>query len=148
MKKKDLITSLKEELKLLEAAQSVLQDSYDSCKKTGIKKKYLRIELLEFEALTSRFARTSDIFIQKILRLIDEIDREQFGSPRDRINRAEKKGVVKSAEKLIDIRDLRNKIAHEYSVNFITDIFKDVLQHSAFLISCINQLKSYCKKYF
>lgn len=148
---KDLIILLKQELQLLADANSVLQHSFKSCKKIGIKKKYSEKELVEYEAFASRFARTSDIFIQKILRLIDELDAETQvppPTPMDRMNRAEKKGVVESAEKLIEIRKLRNTIAHEYIPEAIKGIFKSVLNGTPYLLSCITQLQSYCKKYF
>lgn len=146
--KKDLTALLKQELLLLESAHSFLMKSYKTCAKIGIKKTYSESELQKLEAFTSRFARASDIFIQKILRLIDEIDLETPGTPMDCINRAEKKRIIDSAEKLIEIRKLRNSIAHEYIPEAIKNVFKDVLYNTPFLLSYIEQLKSYCKKYF
>jgi uncharacterized protein YutE (UPF0331/DUF86 family) len=146
--KKDLVSLLKQELCLLDQAESVLRHSYNSCKKIGIKKIYSKSELEKFEALTSRFARTSDIFIQKVLRTIDEIDRELPGTPRDRINRAEKKGIIDNAEILMEIRDLRNEIAHEYVPDAIHSVFKKVLKLSPKLFSYIKRVKRYSKKFF
>ena len=105
---------LNQELAQLENARDILQYSYEKCCRIGVKIGFTYEELESFEALTSRFARLSDIIIQKILRFFDVLDLEEAGTVRDRINRAEKKGVVKSADDFIKIRILRNEIAHEY----------------------------------
>ena len=44
--------------------------------------------------MTSRFARLSDIIIQKIFRLIESLELEEPGTVRDRINQAEKWGII------------------------------------------------------
>ena len=96
--KKPLLDLLKRELKLLGDAEKILKYSFENCKKIGIKGKYILPELDQFEAFTGRFARLSDIVIQKIFRLIDRIDLEEEGTVRDRINRSEKKGLIKNAD--------------------------------------------------
>ena len=60
--------------------------------------------------LSARFARVSDILVQKIFRLIDILDLEDSGTVLDRINRAEKKDLVGSAREFIEIRELRNRV--------------------------------------
>ena len=42
----------------------------------------LKSELEHFESLTGRFARLSDLLIQKIFRLIDQLDLEDLGTVR------------------------------------------------------------------
>lgn len=86
-------------------------------------------ETLEtWEALVSRFARTTDIFIAKYLRAIAELDDPAFrGSLRDWVNYSEKKGIIDSAQNWLEIRELRNKIAHEYAINDLSGLFQQVL---------------------
>jgi uncharacterized protein YutE (UPF0331/DUF86 family) len=79
----------------------------------------------------------SDIIIQKILRVFDTLDLEKPGTVRDRINRAEKKGVVKSADEFIRIRILRNEIAHEYKPETIYDIFEHVMKLTPVLLKSV-----------
>jgi len=86
------------ELDNLAKAKDALQYSFQKCQKIKLHEGLSYEELEGFEALTSRFARLSDIIIQKILRLLDFIDLEDVGTVRDRINRAEKKGVILSAD--------------------------------------------------
>lgn len=143
---KDLINLLKEELTILDNATEILNYSYDNCRKIAIKEQYTFDELDKFEAFTSRFARLSDIVIQKIFRLIDEIDLEESGTVRDRINSAEKKGLIKSADIFIQIRIVRNDIAHEYQTETLKDIFKIVLELTPYLLESAKNIKQYCKK--
>ena len=104
-------------------------------------------EMESLEALTSRFSRLSDIIIQKVFRTIDILDLEDEGTVRDRINRAEKKGIIKSADDFIDIRILRNEIAHEYKAETIYAIFSKVSKLSPVLLESVNTIMTYSKKY-
>jgi hypothetical protein len=70
--------------------------------------------LIELEAFTARFARLVDLYVQQVLRAIDELESQDPVPPIDRILRAEKRGWVASASELVAARDLRNRIAHEY----------------------------------
>ena len=107
-------TLLEEELLLLSNAVETLKVSYERCKDCIQKDARSLEELERLEAFTGRFARATDILVQKVFRCIDEIELENEGSVLDRINRAEKRGTIKSAEKVIEMRRLRNRIAHEY----------------------------------
>jgi hypothetical protein len=57
--------ALGQELVSLRNARDILQYSYEKCVQIGIKNDYNYEELESFEALTSRFARLSDLIIQK-----------------------------------------------------------------------------------
>ena len=117
---------LRQELSLITAAIEALETSYKRCAK-AIKSARRSIEDLErLEALTSRFARLSDILVQKVFRLIDMIELETEGSVLDRIHRAEKRGLVGDAEECKKMRYLRNRIAHEYLKESLEDIFSQV----------------------
>ena len=61
-------------------------------------------ELERLESLTSRFARLADMLIQRVMRLVDEIELTPSGSVLDRIYRAEKRGWVNRADVLVRIR--------------------------------------------
>ncbi len=132
-----------EQVKLLKDANEILKYSYDRCREIGIKTEYTFDELDRFEALTSRFSRASDILIQKVFRLIDIIELEGRGTVIDRINRAEKRNIVANAEVLKKIRHLRNDIAHEYVPEVVSEIFKEVLSMTAYLIQDIEKTIEY-----
>lgn len=100
----------------------------------------------KFETLTARFARVSDILIQKIFRLVDELDLESPGTVRDRINRAEKKGLIDSAREFVVIRELRNAIAHEYEEEALTRIHAEVLRYTPALLATPDKIEQYLQK--
>lgn len=143
----DLLLLLQKELELLRNAARVLGYSYEKCSRIGIKEEYDDDELDKFESLTSRFARLDDILIQKIFRLIDELDLDAVGTVRDRINRAEKKGLIDSADVFIEIRMLRNDIAHEYVPEEIIELFKKILKTTPLLLASVAKVEHYCIRY-
>lgn len=136
------------ELENLAMAKDALQYSFQKCQETKLHEGLSNEELEGFEAFTSRFARLSDIIIQKIFRLLDFIDLEDTGTVRDRINRAEKKGVILSADSFLEIRILRNEIAHEYRSETIYAIFEKVLVYSPTLLESVDTIRDYTQKYF
>lgn len=138
---------LGEELDYLRMARDALMYSYDLCREIGLKEAYTLDELDRFEALTSRFARLSDLLTQKVLRLIDEVDLESPGTVRDRINRAEKKGAVESAVDVVSCRVLCNEIAHEYRPDAVRDIFERVLALTPQLLVNVTATLRYGERY-
>jgi hypothetical protein len=137
---------LQREMTLLLDANKMLDYSYEKCKNIGSKETYTLDELDKFEALTSRFARVSDILIQKIFRLLDILELEQPGSVIDRIHRSEKREVIASADIFKEIRYLRNDIAHEYVPDAVEEIFKKVLELTPFILKSVQKVEEYVKK--
>ena len=122
-------------------SRATLQYSFEKCHVLTIEPGMTFEELDAFEALTSRFARTSDLIIQKAFRTIDLIELEQDGTVRDRILRAEKRGLIQDPDLFMEIRLLRNVIAHEYRSETILEIFERVLSFTPHVISCIDALE-------
>ena len=147
MKKEDkLIAVLKDEIEAMNNAVKVLSDSYTRCKEIIEKQKYDIDDLEKFEALTSRFARLSDILLQKIWRSLFIAELEEDGSARDRVNKAEKKGLIDDADEFINIRKLRNKIAHDYTHFNVKDTYEQVLFFSPVLLGAVQKLHDYVIK--
>ena len=135
---------LKEDFNRLDMAVKMLEYSLQRCKKIGVKKDYSLEELDRFESLTSRFARTSDIYTQKVMKGLILILREEANTFIDRSNLFEKL-EISSAEDLKMIRDLRNEISHEYKVDDITEIFEAVIEYSDKLIDVIERTKAFAE---
>lgn len=91
-----------------------------------------------FDALTSKFARVADIFTQKVLKSLVLLTREDAPTFVDRMNLCEKLKVIPSASDLIEIRDLRNQIAHEYLAENLNEVYRDCLSFSDKLLGAIN----------
>ena len=139
--------ALRKELKELDRATEVLLYSYKKCSKIGVHPDLSNEELESFEALTGRFARLSDIIIQKVFRYFDVLELEETGTVRDRINRAEKKGVIETADNFIQIRLLRNEIAHEYKSDMIYAIFERVLELTPVLLDSVEKIIAYATRF-
>ena len=92
-------------------------------------------ELLE--VLTSRFARLSDLYTQKLLNFFFKLLQEPDLSFIDKCQRLEKLGIIEDAKLLYAIRALRNQIAHEYAQDQLDVIYKGVLENTPTLITMI-----------
>jgi uncharacterized protein YutE (UPF0331/DUF86 family) len=140
---------LKENLDTLNKSVKRLSYSYSVCKEIGIKEDFSDQDLTEFESLTSRFARTVDLFISKCLRSLYKVELEDLGTVIDLLNKAEKRKIIESAEIWKKIKELRNTIAHDYDIDdFANDIFKPSLEYTPIIKKSFADLNSYCSKYF
>ena len=140
-----IIDLLKSEWDLLEAAISTLQLSLRKCETIGIKENYTFEELESFDSLTSKFNRTSDIFTQKVLRSVWMLLHEPFAPYIDMMNKYEKMMALLAADQMIEIRDLRNQIAHEYIPEAIRDLVPEVSDLSSQLFENISVCRQFLK---
>ena len=121
------IEVLKINLENLKSSVRWLRRSQEFCLEIGIKGIYSEEEFDDFENLTSRFARTTDLIVNKVLRSIDSVEFLEAGSAIDAANRAEKRGIIDSVSGLRDLKDLRNEIAHEYETDDLGNLFSAIL---------------------
>jgi len=130
-------------------AKETLNYSYGICKKIGIKDEYNEDEKDRLESLSSKFARLTDLILKQAIKTIDILDLEDPPETmRDTINRAEKKGLISSALKFIELRKMRNKIAHEYvEEDDLLSIYKFVLENTPLLFDSVKRIETYCKKF-
>ena len=145
--KKKIYNLLDEQLGLLENAAKILEYTYNNVKNIDINENCNQDEIDQLELLSYRFARLSDILIKKIFRLIERIDLDDEGTIRDTLNKAEKKGLINSAETFTEIRILRNDFAHEYIPEAMTEIFVDVFNLTPELLDSVERVQQYCNKY-
>lgn len=69
------------------------------------------------DAFVSRFGRMQDTLGDKLIPSLLRLLAEKPGSALDNLNRAEKLGLLASVVDWLDVRNLRNKLAHEYMVD-------------------------------
>ena len=117
---------LQVELTGIEKSATHLEYSFNRCKGLMTTSPLSPEQLESLESLTSRFARLSDLLTKRVFRLIDDLELAEAGTVLDRIYRAEKRGWLDSAQ-MIRIRELRNLIAHEYSQDQMTEIYRTVI---------------------
>jgi uncharacterized protein with HEPN domain len=146
-KRKLLVAQLDENLAILDKSVIALDYSYDKCSAIGQKKEYDLEQQESFEALTSRFARTSDILTQKVFKTLFILLQENTKTIIDAANFLEKLEVIENADDLLNIREIRNQIAHEYVESDINALFLDVLRFVPDLKKIINNIKAYYHKH-
>lgn len=66
------------------------------------------------DAFVSRFGRMQDTVGDKLIPTLLRSMAEKTGSALDNLNRAEKLGLLPSVEDWLSVRNLRNKLVHEY----------------------------------
>lgn len=140
------LTLLVETLSRLAEAERWLRRSYDQCNQVDLGAPLGDLEYDAFENLTSRFARVSDMVLQKVFRSIDHLELEEGGTLLDVLNRAEKRGLVTSADQFRELRELRNEIAHEYALDDLRTLFASVLEHTPALLDILGRIREYCQK--
>ncbi|MCP5052346.1 MAG: hypothetical protein GY940_34580 [bacterium] len=140
---------LKHLLENLRRAKSTLEYSYGICKRIGVKDEYSEDEQDRFESMSSKFARLTDLILKQAVKTVDLLDLEDPPqSMRDAINRAERKGLVSSALTFIEIRKMRNKIAHEYvEEGDQLEMYKFVLQNAPVLFDTVARIERHCERY-
>ena len=100
-------------------------------------------DIEKIEVLFSRFSRSVDMLINRILRGIDLLELEDGGTKLDVVIRAEKRGFVESYEELIALKDLRNELAHEFIGERFVDKLSEVLESSEKIIEIADRVMDY-----
>ena len=145
-KRKLIVVQLDEYLTILDKSLVALEYSYDKCNAIGEKEEYDLEQQESFEALTSRFARTSDILTQKVFKSLFILLQEDMKTFIDMANFLEKLEIVDKADDLLNIREIRNQIAHEYIEPDVKSLFMDVLHFIPQLNNIIDNVKAYYNK--
>ena len=146
---KGSIEVLRENLNTVNLSLKRLLYSFEICSKIKLIKlneDYSEEEFVAFEAMTSRYARTTDMLINKVLRSLDAVEFIESGTVIDATNNTEKRGIADSLD-LRKLKDLRNSIAHEYVTENIVRFFAKVLEFTPLLKKVIGNLNSYCSRY-
>lgn len=85
-----------------------------------------RSEMLD--AFVSRYGRLQDTLGDKLLRVMLTANLEKTGTQLDNLLRAEKLGWIESTQAWIELRELRNRLVHEYMES--ADDLLDALQQA------------------
>lgn len=88
---------------------------------------YSAKELEPYDALSDRFLRAFEScikFFRTVERFRELAPSESF---RDLLHRMEKYGLISSAEVWLQLRDTRNRIAHEYLPEELAKIYRDIV---------------------
>lgn len=144
-----LIEILKSQLLQGERASSIFKRSLDKSRKLLSDKSGQTLtddERETLESLTSRYARSLDYLTQKLFRTIDQIELSDEGSILDRFNRFKKRGILREEVDYRFLKDLRNRISHEYIIEESDSVIKDVLDNGYLIAEMLEKLEAYCRK--
>ena len=103
-------------------------------------------ELESIDSLTSKFSRTSDIYLQKVLCSIWMLLCEDTVPLIDLLNRAEKMMIIVSAEELLQMLDIRNQIAHEYLPEAVPELASEAVVMATWLQKNIEQTERFLRQ--
>ena len=142
----DKLLLLQEDLRDLESAATHLRYSISRTHDLLNRKTLQPEELERLESLASRFARLSDLLMQRVMRLVDDLELTAAGTLLDRIHRAEKRGWIDDATKLVRIRELRNLIAHEYAADKMAEIYSTVAVLAPDLLAVVPKVIAYASE--
>lgn len=138
-------TMLDEAIISLDKSLVALSHSYQKC--TEINKpsgKYSLDEQERFEALASRFARSSDMLTQKLLKTLFILMQEDIKTVIDGANFLEKLEIIDNADDLLNIRAIRNQIAHDYIQDDLHGFYQEIIT----FIPMLNQIAEAVKTFY
>jgi uncharacterized protein YutE (UPF0331/DUF86 family) len=138
---------LRDTLGRLDEAVRWLRRSEAICKEIDVTAELKEEEYDALEAFASRFARVSDMVVQRAFRGIDRAELDEPGSVLDVLARAEKRGLIESVEQFRLIREVRNEVAHEYLLQDLGELFQSVKDYTPMLLRSIDKVRAYCEKY-
>ncbi len=141
----DKLLLLRNELNNLDKAAAYLATSIDRSSGLAGRSDLGAEELERLESMASRFARLSDLLTQRVMRLMDDLELTPEGSMLDRIQRAEKRGWVQSAQDLVRIRELRNLVAHEYAADRMAELYTGISRLAPLLLAVVPKVRSYAE---
>ena len=127
-------------------AHSWLMSSYQKCSKIDFGAELSTEDLDSLEALSSRFTRVIDLTLQKVFRSIEEIELSTGGTLLDVIHRFQKRGFDLDEDRLREVRELRNRITHEYVEELLGELFKELMAATDYLDKIVAQTIEYADK--
>lgn len=125
-----------------------LQRSYDKCHSFDLSQALSDDQYDNLENLSSRFARVTDILLNKVYRALDAAELMESGSLIDTVNRAVKRGVLESAEIARTVKDICNEIVHEYTVEDLKQLQEEVIAYTKVLLQLVVKVNDYVSAEF
>lgn len=100
------------------------------------------------DAFVSRYGRLQDTLGDKLLPAILRAGLEKTGAQLDNLLRAEKFGWIESTQAWVELRELRNRLVHEYmeSANDLLDALQQALQGVRMLTETQLRMAAYAQK--
>lgn len=148
MKPANSATLLRESVADLRRAMISLDRAFSQCASIASATSFSASELDAIEVLASRFARTTDFLVNRVMRALDRWELEPDGSLLDVLNRAEKRGLVHEARTLREMKELRNEIVHEYLPAGLAELLGDLRRYTPMLLATAAATAAHVERLF
>ncbi|MBN1114267.1 MAG: nucleotidyltransferase substrate binding protein [Oligoflexia bacterium] len=103
-------------------------------------------DLEPYDAMVSRFERTSEVMINKLFRAVQYYETgAKEGTIRDCLNFMIKINIIDDAEDWMNMRELRNKITHDYLSNRINDFYSEIRRYKPVIENALKKAEKYLK---
>lgn len=109
------------------AAIALVQASLDGLEGYNSLKQYTPKEREPYDALSDRFIRATEVSLKFFRSYEMYLYAEQSETTRDLLNRMEKLELVTSVQRWMDMRDIRNRIVHDYLPEQLEKIYDDLM---------------------
>ena len=139
------------EVKLLHQTRERLFHGAESVDAGWVKRVADDVELSErLEAFSARFARLQDTVMDKLLPRLLAAAGEAIGSAIDNLNRADRLALVERPEEWVALRQLRNRLVHEYmdDAEEFASVLNVVLRLSGELIEAVGRIRQFAERRF
>lgn len=139
------------EARLLELTRERLFHGEQSVDTAWVRRVADDVDLSErLEAFSSRFSRLQDTVMDKLLPRLLVVAGEAVGSAIDNLNRADRLELVERPDDWIALRQLRNRLVHEYMENVeeFSAILNDVLRLTSELILSVKRIREFAEYRF
>jgi uncharacterized protein YutE (UPF0331/DUF86 family) len=101
--------------------------SLDACEPYNGEHEYSPKEREPFDALTDRFVRAVEVALKFMRSYERYLYAENSDTIRDLLNRMAKTGIISSSELWLRMREIRNRIVHDYLPQDIQEIYRQIM---------------------
>ena len=100
-------------------------------------------ELINYDALSSRFERTTEMMMKLFRAIENHEEGGKIGSLRDCLNLMTKLSLIETPDEWMEIRILRNKISHDYLPEQLNALWLAIKDFTPVIEKSISQVDSF-----
>jgi hypothetical protein len=141
---KSLKEILIEELPLFEKSIFQFNEIYQDIVNINFENELTKSELYLLDTYSARFARCVDVFENKILKTIASIIDGRYMTALDLFNKMEQLKIISNARNFYKIKQLRNRIVHEYAEKDWINIVRSAISFAPLILENYKTTLEYC----
>jgi hypothetical protein len=142
MRKEFILQNFKD----LKKSASLLAGSVKKYKPYSTKAEYTPRQMEYYDALSFRYEKTVEVALYFFRSLESYLYSAESDTLRNRLLTMEKLGIVDSAEKWLEVRLLRNRVAHAYLPAELKVIYAKIVIFSGLILKDFSRAEAYVKK--